>query len=65
MLLCVSYLSEVQSNISSNELRRDFEKLCQRMRSKWRLDNEPASSLSETINFRSKASWKPQEGQLI
>ena len=35
------------------------------MRSKWRLDNEPASSLSETINFRSKASWKPQEGQLI
>ena len=55
----------VQSKFNEPELRKYFEKFCDRMGLKQHNRDEPTSSSIEMANIRTKVSWKLQEGMLI
>ena len=55
-------LAPIQRKINEPELRKDFEEICRRMRTKWNFRNEPSQGFSVSPAFTRKSSWKPQLG---
>ena len=52
----------IQRKINEPGLRKDFEEVCWRMRTKWNFRNEPSQDFSVTPAFARKSSWKPPLG---
>ena len=45
-----------------NELKRDFEEFCRKMRIKWHFRNDLSEDFSQIPGFRPKSAWKPPTG---
>ena len=52
----------IQRKINEPELRKDFEKFCRCMRTKWNFRNEPSQDFGVVPAFTRKSSWKPPLG---
>ena len=51
----------IQRKINEEELRRDFDEFCRRMRLKWHFWDEP-QGFNETPTFTPKSTWHPPKG---
>ena len=51
-----------QNKINEPELRKDFEKLCRKMRIKWNFGNDILEKFNEKPVLTAKSRWKPPKG---